>query len=212
MAATLSVGIPNFGAWTGGDWHALLDVARACDDTGVGVGWRAEEYDAAGVDFRTRGARLDDTIGACCALWSNLPASFVSASVSFDDTFCAPLPVQPRVPVWFAGTLGEHNLRRIVDLGDGWIPIMGASVEDIRAGAQRLRSAADRPIDVQAPAPPVTASDGTRDPTATMAGVGDLVAAGATDIYVNIASFAGSAGAAAAALRQLATAFQEVTA
>lgn len=293
---TLSVGIPNFGGWAGGDWPALLDVARACDDAGVdrvivndhvvmgrrtdayvwgrfptapdgpwlepltvltamatvtsrvrlatgiviaplrpaavlaktvatldvlsggrvdlgvGVGWQSEEYDAVGLDFGTRGSRLDDTIGACRALWSTLPASYRSATVSFDDTFCAPLPAQARLPIWFSGSLTEPNVRRIVELGDGWIPIMGASIEDIRAGAQRLRNDTDRPIHVQAPAPPVTSADGARDPAATMAAVPALVSAGANDIYVNIASFASTVQDAPTALRSLVKAFREVTA
>jgi probable F420-dependent oxidoreductase len=293
---TLSIGIPNWGGWAGGDWQALLDVARACDDVGVhriivndhvvmgtrtdaytwgrfptssdapwlepltvltamaavtrrlrlatgiliaplrpaavlaktvatldllsggrvdlgvGTGWQAEEYDAVGLDFTTRGQQLDDTIGACRALWSDLPAAFSSASVSFEDTFCSPQPAQDRLPVWFAGALTGHNLRRIVELGDGWIPIMGASIDDIRAGAERLRSATDRPIQVQAPASPVKAADGSRDPVATMAQVPTLVAAGATDISVNVVSFAASPAEAPAAITRLVAAFSDVTA
>jgi probable F420-dependent oxidoreductase len=294
-ATTLTVGIPNFGAWAGGDWPALLDVARACDaagvdrlvvndhvvmghrtdayvwgrfptapdgpwlepltvltamaavtsrvrlatgvliaplrpaavlaktvatldvlsagrlDLGVGTGWQSEEYDAVGLDFATRGQRLDDTIGACRALWSELPAAYSSAGATFSETFCSPQPVQARLPVWFAGPLTERNLRRITELGDGWIPIMGASIEDIRAGADRLRSTVDRPIVVQAPAPVQKAADGARDPAATMAGVPSLVAAGASDIYVNVASFAASPGEAPAALDRLVAAFKAVT-
>jgi probable F420-dependent oxidoreductase len=192
---------------------ATLDVlSTGRVDLGVGVGWQAQEYDAGGLDFSARGSRLDDTIGACRELWTQLPAAFCSANVSFADTFCAPQPAQRRLPVWFAGSLTERNLGRIVSLGDGWIPIMGASIEDIRVGAQRLRSMTDRAIDVQAPAPPAKASAGSRDPAATMAAVPALAAAGATDIYVNIASFASSADAAPAALAQLVTAFKEVTA
>jgi probable F420-dependent oxidoreductase len=294
-STTLSVGIPNFGGWAGGDWRALLDVARACDDTGVhrlivndhvvmgrhtdayvwgrfptepdgpwlepltvltamaavtgrvrlatgvviaplrpaavlaktvatldvlsggrvdlgvGTGWQAEEYDAVGLDFGARAQRLDDTIGACRALWSELPAAFSSETVSFEDTFCSPQPVQHRLPVWFAGALTERNLRRIVDLGDGWIPIMGASTDDIRTGTERLRAAAGRPIQVQAPATPAKAADGSRDSAATMAAVPVLVAAGATDIYVNVASFAASPAEVPAALQRLVDAFSAVT-
>jgi probable F420-dependent oxidoreductase len=293
---TLTVGIPNFGGWTGGDWQTLLDVARACDDSGVdrlvvndhvvmgrrtdayvwgrfptapdgpwlepltvlaamaavtrrvrlatgiliaplrpaavlaktvatldvmsggridlgvGVGWQSEEYDAVGLDFNDRGRRLDDTIGACRALWSQLPASYSSGDASFDDTFCSPQPAQQRLPVWFAGSLNQRNLRRIVELGDGWIPIMGALIDDIRAGADRLREAAGRPIVVQAPAPIAKAADGSRDPATTMEGVPALLDAGATDIYVNIASFAASPADASAALERLVASFRVVTA
>jgi probable F420-dependent oxidoreductase len=293
---TLTVGIPNFGGWAGGDWQTLLDVARACDDAGVdrlvvndhvvmgrrtdayvwgrfptapdgpwlepltvlaamaavtrrvrlatgiliaplrpaavlaktvatldvmsggridlgvGVGWQSEEYDAVGLDFNDRGRRLDDTIRACRALWSQLPASYSSDAASFDDTFCSPQPAQQRLPVWFAGTLNERNLRRVVELGDGWIPIMGASIDDIRAGADRLREAASRPIVVQAPAPIAKAADGSRDPAATMESVPTLLDAGVTDVYVNIASFAASPVEASAALERLVTTFRDVTA
>src|SRR4051794_32088687 len=32
---TLTIGVPNFGAWIGDDWCRLLDVARACEDAGA---------------------------------------------------------------------------------------------------------------------------------------------------------------------------------
>jgi probable F420-dependent oxidoreductase len=292
---TLSVGIPNFGGWAGGDWRTLLDVARSCDDAGVdrlivndhvvmgrntdayvwgrfptapdgpwlepltvlsamatvtsrvrlatgiliaplrpaaalaktiatldvlsggrvdlgvGTGWQAEEYDATGLDFASRGARLDDTIGACRALWSELPATYASPTLSFSEIFCSPQPVQARLPVWFAGALTGHNLRRIVDLGDGWIPIMGATTDDIRASAQRLRDATQRQIAVQAPVRMVKADDGSRDPAATMANVPELLDAGVTDVYVNIAGFAGAPADAPGALAQLVGEFGKVT-
>lgn len=293
-AVTLSIGVPNFGAWAAGDWPALLDVARAADaagvdrlvvsdhvvmgrhtgayrwgrfptppqgpwlepltiltamaavttrvrlatgiliaplrpapvlaktvatldvlsggrvDLGVGVGWQREEYDASGLDFAGRGRLLDDTVAACRLLWTRLPASFDSPSISFSDVFCAPQPVQPRLPVWFGGTLTDRMLRRVVDLGDGWIPIMGASIDDIRDGASRLRSAAGRPVTVQAPLRPVRDADGRVDVPATMAAAPGLVAAGATDVCVNIASLTRSPAAAPAVLERAVSAFHEV--
>jgi probable F420-dependent oxidoreductase len=178
-------------------------------DLGVGVGWQREEYDAAGLDFASRGLRLDDTIGACRALWSQSPASYASETVRFADVWCSPRPVQSRLPVWFAGTLNDRNLRRIVDLGDGWIPIMGASEPDIRAGATRLRAASDRHLDVQAPLPVVRGTDTVVNVEATAAGAAALVAAGVTNVYVNAAALARTAGDAADVLSRLVPALQE---
>ena len=43
---------------------ATLDVLTAGRvDLGVGVGWQAEEYEAAGLDFAERGRQLDHTLG-----------------------------------------------------------------------------------------------------------------------------------------------------
>lgn len=292
---TLTVGVPNFGGWAGGQWRRLLDVARAADDAGVdrlavsdhvvmgpdvdayrwgrfptppdgpwlepltvltamaaatqrvrlatgiliaplrpapvlaktvatldvlsagrvdlgvGVGWQEAEYAASGLDFSARGRMLDDTVAACRALWSQRPASHSSTTVSFDDVFCVPSPAQERLPVWFGGSLTERMLHRVVSLGDGWIPIMGATVDDIRAGVRRLRAAAGRPIDVQAPVRPVRGPGSDRDAAATMASVPELVDAGATDIYVNVASFAASVDDAPAAIERVVSAFAAVT-
>ena len=34
-------------------------------ELGVGTGWQPEEFEGAGVPFRGRGARMDDTLRAC---------------------------------------------------------------------------------------------------------------------------------------------------
>jgi probable F420-dependent oxidoreductase len=188
---------------------ATLDAVSAGRvDLGVGVGWQREEYAALGLDFAERGRMLDDTMAACRALWSRLPASYSSKTVSFDDVFCVPQPVQPRLPVWFAGTLTSRNLRRITTLGDGWIPIMGATLDDIATGARRLRDAADRPLDVQAPVKPVRRTNGALDPEATMATLPELAAAGVTNVYLNAASVAPTPGEAQDGFARLVKAFR----
>jgi probable F420-dependent oxidoreductase len=191
---------------------ATLDVlSEGRLDLGVGVGWHREEYDALGLDFGARGRLLDETMAACRALWSDLPASYSSESVSFSETFCSPQPAQERLPVWFSGTLNARNLRRVVELGDGWIPIMGATIDDIRDGVARLREATDRPLEVQAPLRPVRNDSGTLDLEATMAGAPELVAAGVTNVYVNVAMLATSPAEAPARLAHTVAAFRAAT-
>ncbi len=172
---------------------ATLDVLSGGRvDLGVGTGWQPEEFAALGVDHATRGRILTDTIGACRALWQDMPASFTSSTVSFDEVFCAPQPMQQRLPVWFSGTLTDRNIRRIVELGDGWIPIMGSTVDDVRAGAARLREAFDAAgrsaddLQVQAALGPVRGGDSRPDLAATMAAAPALIDAGATDLSVHL--------------------------
>jgi len=89
---------------------ATLDVLSGGRvDLGVGVGWQREEYDATGVDFSRRGDLLDQTIAACRALWTTLPASYDGEGIGFRDVYCSPLPAQARLPVWFSGTLTDRN-------------------------------------------------------------------------------------------------------
>jgi probable F420-dependent oxidoreductase len=192
---------------------ATLDqLANGRIDLGVGIGWQREEYEAVGLDFEQRGQLLDDTIGACRALWAQMPAEFSSSSVSFTETYCSPQPVQPRLPVWFSGVLIERNVRRVVELGDGWIPIMGATIDDVAAGTARLRTeyaAAGRdPASLSVQVPVVMAKgDNGFDIDATMASVPHLVEAGATTVYINLRAFDPAGDAPGETMSRMVTAF-----
>lgn len=179
-------------------------------DLGVGVGWQKEEYEAAGISFADRGQLLTDTMGACRALWSSLPATFSSSTVHFEEIFCSPQPLQPRLPVWFGGSMNARNLGRIVELGDGWIVIMGADLDYIRNGASLLRASLQpgREVEVQAPASVVRGPDGSPDLAATMQAVPLLVEAGVTDVYVNIQAISREPTTAAAAMKAAAAEFE----
>jgi probable F420-dependent oxidoreductase len=122
---------------------ATLDVlSQGRLELGVGVGWQREEFEAEGLDFAARGALLTDTLAACRVLWRDTPAYFHSQHVNFDKIWCEPKPIQPGgPPIWFSGTLNPRNVERIVKLGDGWIPIMTATREDVAEGVKRLRDA-----------------------------------------------------------------------
>ncbi|MFD0061119.1 LLM class flavin-dependent oxidoreductase [Streptomyces sp. NPDC056690] len=50
----------------------LVSGGRLCP--GFGIGWSPEEYQAAGLDFGRRGARMDELLYALEALWTEDPA------------------------------------------------------------------------------------------------------------------------------------------
>jgi probable F420-dependent oxidoreductase len=110
-------------AKVGATLHAL---SRGRFVMGVTASWQKDEYDALGVPFEQRGQILTDTIGACRALWRDAPASFHSANVNFDGMFCQPRPAPgEHIPVWFGGKFTPRQIRRVVELGDGWMPYGG---------------------------------------------------------------------------------------
>jgi probable F420-dependent oxidoreductase len=197
---------------------ATLDVvSRGRVDLGVGTGWQRAEYDAVGLDFAQRGQLLTDTLGALRVLWRDAPATYDSPTVSFRDVTCEPRPLQRvgagGVPIWVAGTLHARNLARVVEHGDGWIPIMGATLEQIAAGAVAVRGAlreagrdATR-FQVQAPLRLARGEDGRPDLARSLESVPDLVAAGATDVHVPLQAFCRDPEAAPTCLRDLAERF-----
>jgi probable F420-dependent oxidoreductase len=171
---------------------ATLDVLSGGRlDLGVGVGWQEEEYAASGVPFAERWGRLEDALRACRVLWRDAPASFRSATVSFDELWCLPHPVQPGgVPVWLGVALGPRNVERVAELAAGWMP-MDSSPAALREGIARLRPAfarAGRALEgfgVRAHAPVVRGADARADLGAAVAALPELAEAGAT-----VASFA----------------------
>jgi probable F420-dependent oxidoreductase len=167
---------------------ATLDVlSRGRLDLGIGLGWQRDEYDAAGVPWRGRRARLDDQLRACRALWTATDAvSFSSATVSFRELRCLPQPVQPGgPPLWFGGAADERNAAWMAALGAGWLPIT-SDLAAITRGVSLLRSAFERAgrdpaaLRVRANAPVARSADGRADLDATLAGLPALHATGVT--------------------------------
>jgi probable F420-dependent oxidoreductase len=128
-------------AKTAATLHAL---SRGRFVMGVTASWQKDEYDALGVPFERRGQVLDDTIGACRALWAGAPASFHSPTVNFDGMFCSPRPAPgERIKVWFGGKFTPRQIRRVVTLGDGWMPYGGLrmTLSEKTDAVARLREA-----------------------------------------------------------------------
>jgi probable F420-dependent oxidoreductase len=122
---------------------SLYAISRGRLALGVTTSWQQDEYDALGVPYAERGQVLDEVIGACRALWEGAPASFHGRFVNFDGMFCSPRPAPgERIPVWFGGKFTPRQIRRIVTLGDGWMPFGGhrMSVADKASAIAELRS------------------------------------------------------------------------
>jgi probable F420-dependent oxidoreductase len=88
---------------------------------GVGAGWNLEEMRDHGTDPKTRGARLDESIEAIKALWTEEPAEYRGKYVNFEMSYCRPKPVQqPHPPIYIGGN-SDATVRRVIRHGAGWI-------------------------------------------------------------------------------------------
>lgn len=104
---------------------------------GVGVGWLRSEWEAAGLDPRTRGRRLDEAIAACRRLWSEPVVEHHGELIDFEPVAFEPKPVQQPLPVLVGGE-SDAALRRAARLGDGWLG-MEHSPESAADRVGRLR-------------------------------------------------------------------------
>jgi probable F420-dependent oxidoreductase len=161
-------------------------------DLGVGVGWQREEYEANGIPYAHRGARLDETLEICQKLWSEQVAAHASDEVRFEKIHMGPKPLQPEgVPLWISGTLNPNVLRRIVRFGQGWIP-WGPDAMDPVAGLARIREELEKAgrstegFQATTHLPGVRKDDGQLDPERTMEAVPALVEGGITDVRVTL--------------------------
>ncbi len=109
---------------------------------GAGIGWMKDEFDIYGVDFASRGRRMDEMIAILRKFWAGGMVSHRGAMFDFDPVQIAPAPGRP-VPIFLGGS-SAPALRRAAAIADGWIGAGNApdEVPAILAELRRLRGEA----------------------------------------------------------------------
>ena len=103
---------------------ATLDiVSNGRCELGVGAGWLINEWDAAGLDPRTRGARLDEAIQVVRRLWTEDVIEHHGTFYDFDPVRFEPKPVQKPYPPLCVGGESDRAMRRAVH-ADGWMALV----------------------------------------------------------------------------------------
>lgn len=85
---------------------------------GVGTGWNWVEYDALGMDFATRGARLDEQIALMRRLWAEPLVTFDGRFHQLERCCINPRPSR-EIPIWIGG-FSDVAFRRGGTVGDGF--------------------------------------------------------------------------------------------
>jgi probable F420-dependent oxidoreductase len=85
---------------------------------GVGTGWNWVEYESLGVDFTTRGRRLEEQIHVLRMLWSEPLVTFHGEFHELERIAVNPRPLRP-LPIWLGG-FSEPAYRRAGRVGDGF--------------------------------------------------------------------------------------------
>jgi probable F420-dependent oxidoreductase len=131
---------------------ATLDVVSGGRlEFGIGASWLKAEWEAVGLDFATRGRRVDESIEVCQRLWSEEVVEHHGEFFDFGPVMFEPKPTHAPWPALHIGGDGVAALRRAARVGDGWIP-MNHTIDQIPADAARIaamREEAGRPGTVE---------------------------------------------------------------
>jgi probable F420-dependent oxidoreductase len=130
---------------------------------GIGGGWNKEEMEHHGTNPATRWHVLRERVLAMKEIWTNDVAEFHGDYVNFDPLWQWPKPAQqPHPPVLIGGN-GASTFDRILEYGDGWMPLAarpGGALDDRIVELQRLAAERGRPP------VPITLFGAPRDPEA----------------------------------------------
>jgi probable F420-dependent oxidoreductase len=118
---------------------------------GVSAGWLREEYDLAGIDFATRGRRLDEVLTVMRKLWSGQAVRHEGEFFRFEGISC-PAPPRP-IEIWCGGD-APPAMRRAAR-HDGWLPLpmtlAAAEIAVARLGEMRRAIGRTAPIRIGLP-------------------------------------------------------------
>ena len=108
---------------------------------GIGQGWMEQEFTAAGVSMKRRGAGFEEHISAMRAVWGPDPVSFEGRFYHIPEADIGPKPVRPDGPRLVAGAGSLTAVERAGRLGVG-LTLVIFDWETIRVSIEAFRAAA----------------------------------------------------------------------
>jgi alkanesulfonate monooxygenase SsuD/methylene tetrahydromethanopterin reductase-like flavin-dependent oxidoreductase (luciferase family) len=99
---------------------AVLDIlSNGRLEMAIAVGYRRREAEGYGVDFTTRGRRVDEFLEIVTRLWSGETFSYEGKFFSLKNASIVPTPGRGRVPLYIGG-FTDKALERTAKYGDGY--------------------------------------------------------------------------------------------
>jgi probable F420-dependent oxidoreductase len=109
------------------------------------VGWLRPEFEMLRVRYEDRGSITDEYLRAMKVLWTEDKPQFAGEHVAFSDIVFEPKCVQkPHVPIWIAGGSGRGPINRLLELGEGWMPMGGDTGNELRDTIERIKDEAEQ--------------------------------------------------------------------
>jgi probable F420-dependent oxidoreductase len=106
-------------------------------DMGIGVAMTEDEFENLGINFKNRGKRTDDFLGALQALWTQDIPDYVGDFYRYSGQRFSPKPKQQPYPPILIGGYSKAAFRRIARFGDGWHTLR-QSPKQVAAGVAEI--------------------------------------------------------------------------
>lgn len=110
---------------------------------GIGAGWITEETEIMGGNFPRRWAQCRESVLAMKELWTTVFSEYHGEFYDFPQVVSFPRPVQRPHPPVILGGWSKYVYRRVVEYGDGWLPLR-ARPEWVAEGRRQLRELAEQ--------------------------------------------------------------------
>ncbi len=109
---------------------------------GIGGGWNIEEMENHGTRGPVRWKVLRERILAMKEIWTKDEPEYHGQFVNFDPLWSWPKPVQKPHPPIIIGGNGPRTLDRVLEYGDGWMPIGGRMTAELPGKIAELKARA----------------------------------------------------------------------
>ena len=106
-------------------------------DMGIGVAMTEDEFENLGINFKNRGKRTDDFLGALQALWTQDVPDYAGDFYRYSGQRFSPKPKQQPYPPILIGGYSKAAFRRIARFGDGWHTLR-QSPKQVAAGVAEI--------------------------------------------------------------------------
>lgn len=135
-------------------WHNALLLGRSLTSldnlsrgrllVGFGLGWSRDEYRATGVDWSSRGARLDECLDVLAALWTTNPVEHHGRFFDIPAAHVDLRPTRPGGPPVYLGGFTPVAMDRIGRRAAGWLSSVSLPADYAASLWSHARAAAEQ--------------------------------------------------------------------
>ncbi len=124
---------------------ATLDVLTGGNFIlGVGLGYRAPEFDAFGVSLKERAPRFVESIALMRRLWTEDRVSHQGRFYTVKDAGISVKPVRPGGPPLYVAGQAEASVRRAARIGDAWLIVNTSGLGKVKPLMDTYRTALEQ--------------------------------------------------------------------